>query len=110
MLVVVVLWGSFVIPIHPYGRFRADAIGTVGDAYFEVKDGRVYSVAFPDVNATSNQASRDLLGSYRKENGRWILENDRGNRAHLRVTVWSLQIIETTGLATDKFPRMLSLP
>ena len=109
VLLVVVAVLSLVVPLPPYGRFRMKNIGNVGDAYYEIANGKVTSV-MTDGYGPEATLHPFMVGSYRKVNGKWLLKSAGGEVARLQATLWRITIVETNGVPPVTFRRMFSFP
>src|SRR5437773_8388577 len=106
-LVILGICAAFLFPLAPHGRFRAPEIGSDADAYFELADGKFSLVVWTGESGRSGEEERDLIGDYRKEQGRWILIDRRsGHISQLHTTPFSLEIIETNGARSGHWSRM----
>ena len=102
---VVVAGLSLMSPIPPGGRFRNDRLAVQSPAYFELKDGTITSVVLSNGDSRAPVAKRELIGSYQKEDGRWVFTTTRGEKIHFRTTLFSLQFVKPDG-SLDKYPRL----
>lgn len=104
-----VLGVSVVLPLPPYGRFRANNIGNIGDAYYEFSKGKVRFVMTDGYGLHADLDVR-IMGTYSKLNGNWFMELVDGTSSQLRTTVWNIQMCDSDGTNPVTFRRMISLP
>ncbi len=98
----------FTIRPGPEGRYRDDAIATVGISYFEFKDGKVRLVMPHDIKLSDGCDVRNL-GTYSKQGNEWIYVGEDGYKFKLRTSLLSIEIIDSSG-PTNKFPRLFYHP
>lgn len=99
---------SILLPLPPYGRFWIEGIGNIGITYYEFTKGKVQCV-MTDGYGPQAEVHRRLIGSYRKIDGRWLIDAD-GEFGRLRTTLWRIQICDTNGNHPATFWRMFSFP
>jgi hypothetical protein len=100
---------SISLPLPPYGRFRAEGIGNIGDAYYEFAGGNV-NFTMTDGYGSHAIAQTKVMGSYFASNGAWFMKLVTGQSAELHATLWNMKICDTNGAHPAVFRRMCSLP
>ena len=110
LLMLVLLLGglSLFLPLPPYGRYRAEGIGNIGEAYYEFSGGKV-SFIMTDGYGSGATAQAKTFGSYYSSNGVWFIVA-KGDLGELHPTLWNIKICDTNGAHAATFRRMLSLP
>src|SRR5215203_1009032 len=106
LLIAITLVALFV-PIPPHGRFSFPDIGSQGDAYWELADGKVTLVVFSGERAREGEETRQFISNYRKVDGRWMaMATGASNRpTELRATLLTLRLIESDGSESGPFYR-----
>lgn len=98
----VILWSSLalavlatvaaLLQVPPHGRFATPALCCGDDSYFEFKDGKYWQVVID-----GGKEERKFIGSYRKEDGRWIVDAGDGKQSQVRATLLSLEFFGPDG-------------
>jgi hypothetical protein len=99
---------SILLPLPPYGRYRIEGIGNFGISYFEFNKGKAQCIV-TDGYGPQAEVHRNLIGSYRKIDGKWLIDAD-GDLGRLSTTLWRIQICDTNGNNPATFWRMFSFP
>jgi hypothetical protein len=108
LIFIAAIWLAAVVPINPYGQFRADDIGSEGDAFWQFDNGVMYLVVYKSADPKDG-AIYEPIGNYRYDGKRWILEN-AWSAGEIHATVFSVEWIATNRTRSGKFPRRWSLP
>ena len=95
------------MPIPPHGRFSFPDIGSEGDAYWELADGKIDLVVLEEYGKKANETRqyRDYLCEYRKIGGHWVTTDGSDKFSELRATLLSLTIVESNGSQQGPFYR-----
>lgn len=104
VLVLLMVLSCFV-PVPPFGRFKL--VGLSGaDGYFAFRNGESFYQNFPwEELKLTNQSTEKRVGTYRKENGKWVAYDLEGKRVcHIETTLFTLRLNYSFG-GSDQYPR-----
>ncbi len=99
-----VIWILTTYPMDPTGNYENDKSGFAGTAYFQFKNGKVVDV-YLESDGTEH---RNDLGSYFKQNKKWVYAPTNAQTMSLRATPFSIQIGAAEG--TVNFKRIFGQP
>jgi hypothetical protein len=85
------------VPLPPHGRFTTPGIGSLGDAYFEFKDGHYAQIVFDGGGGRDGKECREPIGVYYKKDGRWFVVAGDNQSAEVRTTIFYLKFIMEDG-------------
>jgi hypothetical protein len=82
----------------PDGVYYDPYIGCIGDAHWVFEKGRL-------IVRTPESGPDEFLATYREENGRWLMENTRGETVEMRftATLLGIKIHDSSNQQRDKF-------
>ena len=88
---------------RPEGLYDEPNLGVLYFSYYEIKDGNIWLI-YPE---SRQKIIHDPVGTYYKENGRWMMEYSRGGVYYLESSFFGFQIVETNGHPVMPFRKRL---